>query len=65
MLPSQQSTTGGRGSGSALVGFDAASVDEVDWDAFSGRAAEKLKLRPAVLLRIGKELMEEAGTEFT
>ncbi len=65
LLPSQQSTTGGRGSGSALVGFDAASVEEVDWVAFCARAAEKLKLRPAVLSRIGKELMAEAGTECT
>ena len=46
--------------GHAFVGFSADAVENVDWDAFTARAAEKHKLRPAVFPRLAKELEEQA-----
>ena len=46
--------------GRAFVGFDAETAEDVDWDAFTARHAERHKLRPSVFPRLASQMKEEA-----
>jgi len=46
--------------GRAILGFDADNVEDVDWEVFTARHAEKHKLHPSVFSRLAKDLKQQA-----
>jgi hypothetical protein len=46
--------------GMAFVGFEASKVDDVNWELFTARAAEKQKIRPAVFPKLAEALQAQA-----